>query len=101
MRWASWSARSSGCRTGAPTTSFQQVVGLRPGRSIVLRGLSAVAEHAWEREVVVEAAPGGGARLAHRVRVPVHRWQSRASRVSVGQGAKRFLAAVDAAMVAG
>ena len=46
-----------GLPDGGRTASFQQVVGLRPGRSIVLRGLSAVAEHAWEREVVVEAAP--------------------------------------------
>lgn len=78
---------------GGRMATFQQVVGRTPGRSIVFRGLSAVAEHAWEREVCVDPAPGG-ARLSSRVRVPVHERKRSATRYAFTRGAERYLAVI-------
>ena len=83
---------------GGRIATFQQVVGLRPGGSIVLRGLSTVAEHAWEREITVEPVPGG-ARVTNRARIPVHQHKVRASRVEFGRGAERYLRVVAAELV--
>lgn len=83
---------------GGRAATFQQVVGLRPGRSIVLRSLSGVPEHAWEREVVVEPLPIG-ARLTHRVLIPVHRHERVSARVLYGQGATRYLRVVEEELV--
>lgn len=88
-----------GTPDGGRTAKFQQVVGLTPGRSIVLRALTTAAEHAWERETTVEAVPGGS-RLTHRVRVPVHRGHEGMSRVSHADGAQRYLARVRDRLVA-
>lgn len=78
---------------GGRVATFQQVVGQEPGRSVVTRTLSVVAEHAWEREVRVEALPDG-ARVTHRVRVAVHRRQVAATRATCTADAQRYLAAL-------
>lgn len=79
--------------------TFQQVVGRTPGRAIVTRALSMVAEHAWERELSVEPLPDGS-RVTHRVRVRVHRWQAAATRARWSGDAQRYLAAIETALVA-
>ena len=88
-----------GTPDGGRIATFQQVVGGEPGRSTVTRALSVVAEHAWEREVLVDPLPDG-ARVTHRVRVPVHRRQVAATRATWTADAQRYLGAIEAALVA-
>ena len=90
----------AGTPDGGRGATFQQVVGMDPGRSIVTRALSVVAEHAWERELRVEALPGGGSRVTHHVRVPVHRRQAAATRGAWTADAQRYLAAIETALLA-
>ena len=88
-----------GTPDGGRIATFQRVVGGEPGRSTVTRALSVVAEHAWEREVLVDPLPDG-ARVTHRVRVPVHRRQVAATRATWTADAQRYLGAIEAALVA-
>ena len=89
----------TGTPDGGRAATFQQVVGEEPGRAVVTRALSVVAEHAWERALHVEALPDGS-RVTHRVRVPVHRRQVAATRAAWTADAQRYLGAIEAALVA-
>jgi hypothetical protein len=77
-------------RVQGSVARFWQVVGLLPGRSRVVRGLSLAPQHAAELELSV-VPEAGGARATFRAASPVHQDQARAERRRLTRAGEQYL----------